>query len=570
MTISSDAEHLKNRLKRGIFDEDLRERAQALWEKLQHTQQEDERYFKAKAMVSEISYYYNEVALARESVAEFENFAVHTQNTDNPTLALERIRCYLAHIQATLYYENEHAKAKKQIETCIDFIEGKLRRRNFRCDGTLAWAYYQVGCCARQLHRLEEAEEKFIRSATHQGNRARNKQALLPEYDAPKRLRLALDELLFCNRRLAIVLGLGIGFCEYTRGRLSAAHEKLTVARTLLTYCEDPLNEAYLNLLFGSVMRCQSGSDSRQLLKARRLVTKAHKGFKHLGHNRYALRANYELALIYLALADRDSCSDSSFNQYLEEARDEAKTVFSVSEGFKDGRWISHALVIESRIERKLGNFPEAIDLATKARGFAGKQTVCEIDARIARAESNISWVRSEIEADPLNHISEEQGFKLRAGRTDLEEALRLNKPSTRARSPESHNEKIESVCRLLLARICVVEKNQVEAKAFFQQWKELRGVEHQNIKDLARRVKVEIDGLSKIFQIDPESDDLSYEAQDWRVREFLIGIAESKFPRSQPKQAEFLRIARETLARWKAELAKRNALPIANPQTSC
>jgi tetratricopeptide (TPR) repeat protein len=560
MIPTTDIEELKRRLKRGSFDDDLLKSARALWTKLLRVSDRDATYYKAAAMVSEVSYYFDDLALARKAVEEFQNFKVRSQSIGNRGLARERIRCYLAHIQATLYYDYDYAQAKDRIKECITFIERKLVSEDFRCAGTLAWANYQLGCCLRQLHKLEEAENIFIRSARHQCDRAKNKKALiLKQYPPHKRLSPTQDEILFCNRRLAIVLGLGIAFCDYTRGRLSAALENLTVARTLLAYCDDPLNDAYLNLLFGSVMRCQAGSDPSQLEEAERIVIKARRDFRKLGHHRYAARATYELALIYLALADRSRCRTATFQQYVGRAKEGAAELLRISDPAKDARWISNALVLESRVERKLQHFPEAITLATKAHETGVNQNLCQIDALIARAESIILWVKSGDDSTTTTTI-EDRSVLLEDARRDLDEALKLNTRLTAARSPESQNEKIESVCRLLLARVSVLVGNQKEAKRFFQQWKEIGSVEHQNIIDLALRIRAEIEALTSEFYVDSESNDLTCKSQYIGLMGFLIKTAQQKIPGNKVKQAKLLGIAPDTLRKWEAKLKQHSS----------
>jgi hypothetical protein len=112
-------------------------------------------------------------------------------------------------------------------------------------------------------------------------------------------------------------------------------------------------------------------------------------------------------------------------------------------------------------------------------------------------------------------------------------------------------------VCRLLLARICVLENDENEAKRFFQEWKELGSVEHQNIKNLALQIKAEIGSLTKEFHVDSESDDLAYKSLHQGLKSFLLKTAEQKHPEGEEQQAKFLGIARETLRTWKAKLKK-------------
>ena len=310
MSVPSILEQLKRQLKRGNFDDGLRVQTNNLWNQLQRSATHDENYYKAKSIVSEVSYYFDNIDLARQSVEDFSNFDVDGCSLDNQGLALEKIRCYLAHIQATHYYKDDYKEARLRIEQCLHFITTKLKNQQFSCSSTLAWANYQLGCCFRQLLLMERAEQAFVRSIGYQNQRARSRLARPRQMKSgdwnTEELRLRnYDELLFCNRRIAIVLGLGLGFCDLTRGYLSAAREKLMIARALIAPCNDRLNDAYLALLLGNVKRCLAGSEPAKLKRAAAMVQAARDDFESLGHARYSARAIYELALTHFALADQ-------------------------------------------------------------------------------------------------------------------------------------------------------------------------------------------------------------------------------------------------------------------------
>lgn len=556
MNLNAEIEQMKTRLKRGIFDDGLEERAETLWKNLQQTSVRDERFFKAKAMVSEVSFYFDNLALARASVAEFQHFKMQDEDFTDRNLARERIRCYLASIQATLYCESSYEEAKAKIIECVAVLNERLVSKTYRCEGTLAWAHYQLGCCSRQLNLLDQAEESFLRSQRYQFRRAKHRKIELEsEPNAGKRERLAYEEVLFCNRRVAIVLGLGLGFCDYTRGRLSKAREKLTLARTLLTYCHDELNDAYLNLLFGSVIRCQAGSDPKELLTAERLVKKSHQTFKKLGHRRYAPRATYELALIHLALADRTRGREELFLPYLDRAREEAEAVMKASSGPTAARWTSHALLVQSRIQRKLGNYDDAIKLATDAFDAGGDQRFCTIDALIGEAEARVAWVR----AGTGKHSAMWAGFGGREGllasaEKNLSDAREQNSMFTRARSPEHQNEKIESVCRLLQARICVLRNEELQAKEMFQLFKEIGRVEHHNIQEFAKVVNAEIQGLARIFHIDSGKDPIDYKLHHKRLQQYFMDLANLRHPHNQAQRAAFINVSRSAIILWEGK----------------
>lgn len=564
MSLAPTLTPLTAQLKRGIFDEGLRIQISKLWQALDTVSDRGESYYKAKSIVSEVSYYFDDIELARESVKEFEKFEISSCSRLNHRVAREQIRCYLAHIQATVYHENEYKKARNQIEQCINFVAKKLVRRNFNCFATLAWAHYQLGCCLRQLNKLEDAEEAFVRSIKYQSDRLLSRKLAHTQvlhHKRPDSLHAqhpnAPEELLFCNRRIAIALGLGMGFCNYTRGRLSAAYEELIISRALIAYCGDKLNEAYLDLLLGSVMRCKAGSDPSGLKDAERAVGRSCEVFKTCKHKRYATRATYELALIHLGLADRKRCKDNLFNDYLRKATGESNEVLEVSRGFGDSRWASKALVLRSRIERKLMHFQAAIDFANEALSEAGDQTLCEIDARIARAEAKISWVSAETQLDRPQPTENMKDTRLSNSREDLDIALELNKGKPISRSSEIQNEKIDAVCKLHIARSYVLEGNYVQATRTLRVLKRMKNIEHKAIIELWREVKADMARIKPEFNIDWSSDKLDYDLLTTELGSILLGIAKQKYPSNQRQRAIFLGLPRTTLRNLENTLEK-------------
>ncbi|HEU4837738.1 MAG TPA: hypothetical protein VFS90_25125, partial [Pyrinomonadaceae bacterium] len=426
MSLTSTLDEIKRQLKQGNFDDSLRVKTKQLWELVQSASAPDENFFKAKSIVSEVSFYFDDIDLARAAVADFTDFDLASCAVDDRRLALEKIRCYLAHIQATYYYKDEYKEARTRIEKCLHFINTRLASKQFRCSSTLAWANYQLGCCLRQLLLMESAEKAFVRSIGFQNQRARTRlagprQMQTADWNTDAQRLRNYDEVLFCNRRIAIVLGLGLGFCDLTRGHLSAAREKLMIARALIAPCNDRLNNAYLALLLGNVQRCLAGSDPVKLRRAEATVTAARDDFQSLVHKRYSARATYEHALIHFALAN--NCNDLDFEENLAEATEEANEVFNVSDDFNNDRWKSHALVVRSRIARKLCNFEEAVKFADSALGHARDQTLCKIDARIALAEAKISWVESDIKNTGTLQADD---HRLSASREHLYTALEL------------------------------------------------------------------------------------------------------------------------------------------------
>jgi hypothetical protein len=56
-----------------------------------------------------------------------------------------------------------------------------------------------------------------------------------------------------------------------------------------------------------------------------------------------------------------------------------------------------------------------------------------------------------------------------------------------------------------------------------------LPAIEHKNLNELALKVKVEVDQITKRFKIDSESDELKYEVQNQALIRFLVAVAHTK-----------------------------------------
>src|SRR5205807_7866215 len=286
-------------------------------------------------------------------------------------------------------------------------------------------------------------------------------------------------------------------------------------------------------------------------------IRQARKLLMQLPHPRYAARASYELALTYLALADRDRCSAEEFDRFLEKAKDQVEGVLRFSRKLSDARWASNALVVKSRIERKLGNFEQAVLVANEALDAAGDQRLCLIDAKIAKAEANISWAKLETWGKAAVVTAIADNSRLTNARLDLDSALALNQKVRSPRSPESQNEKIEAVCRIHIARSYAVENNEVQATAALNELKEIERLEHRKIVELWREVKDEIAEITKDLIIDRTADKIDYQKVKKKLDSLLISIAKKKYPANQTARAKFLNMKRPSYRNLEQRMEK-------------
>ena len=96
-----------------------------------------------------------------------------------------------------------------------------------------------------------------------------------------------------------MVVGIGYGWINYTRGFLRRAENALATALALLAQSKHPIIPSYIKLLYGTNLRCRAGSNWEAIEPAIKILGEALKEFKRRGHTRYAARASWELALAY-------------------------------------------------------------------------------------------------------------------------------------------------------------------------------------------------------------------------------------------------------------------------------
>jgi hypothetical protein len=116
-------------------------------------------------------------------------------------------------------------------------------------------------------------------------------------------------------------------------------------------------------------------------------------------------------------------------------------------------------------------------------------------------------------------------------------------------------NPKIAAVCKLRIAQCHALEGEVTKAKEHFAEWEVLRAnVEHEWVRELAGRVKAEIDKLSSNFTI-PTKDKLrwGYAENTTRMRKWLLAQALQETGGDFNSAAELIGVKRATLYQWRS-----------------
>lgn len=532
-------------LKQGDFSKEVQHKLDDLWNEIKQKGDRNRHYYKIAAMVSEVNYHLDRPERAKAAVADGGVLLreLHSAGISvDRKLLKEQIRYCQDYIQVACYYPHQYEDALRFLGQCREVVMKWLRSSY----GTRAQNSYYVGKSKRQMNDYDGAEKSFRDAIKKYGRRAHSRR------DLPREAKLA--ECAFIARRVAITLGLGLGWLDYTRGRLAAAYEKVNTAKAVLSAHGDDLNIAYLDLMCGSIWRCQAGTDFQRrhlLRKARSTVTEALVTFESFQHRRYQARATYELGLIDLALADPDNALNE-FGDRLDRARKHAEAVRRQATATGSWRWVSNALILLSRIERKDADVVLAEKLAQKALDLAKKheQVLCQIDARIARAEARLILAEEEIQHRDEKY-NEKSPDSLVGARRDLEKAQALNRTSE-TRTSENQNLKIEAVCSLNLAKSFLLEGQLAIAESSLPPQQDVGKIEHIDIQNFNAEIKNKINlAKAKPFNIPWNVPDLTFKEHDLELKRFLLACAWQRGARNQAQLAKTLGVDRHTMREW-------------------
>jgi tetratricopeptide (TPR) repeat protein len=517
---NDDLELTKRLMKRGDFGQPLRAAADRLYKFVMRNAKELRRdhlgkYLKASCILSEAYYYLGHDERAETAVADGEEYygilrrEPRVKAQRERELVRERIRYCLDYAQASYYRIGRYQEAGEIIEYCLQRANSLADPTDFPMWGTRAQATYYLARVLRQTGEYDRAETLFADCIDYYYRRAEQKKR---EYSLalvakPEALN---EEIAYATYRSALALGLGIGWVNYTRGQLTKAlNNNIKPARILLIHSQDEVNKHYLDLIYGSILRCLAGSDKDKLTEARQVVEKVYRAFKQTGNRRYEARAGYELSLLYL------------YGAMVTAATKQIDRVMAVSRDLKDYRWICNSLVVQSRIARRTREYARAESLATEAWEVAksNAQVPCEIDALISRAEARIDRAREARGVDAKIKLTE-------GARNDLELALKKNKLGVSHRTVETSNKKVEGVCLLLLARTSTLRLDGATAEGYLGQWNQKKEqIEHTGLHELAIRVEEEVRSTYQLsFAINPS--DLDYSKHDKILKGKLIAQA--------------------------------------------
>ena len=438
------------------------------------------------------------------------------RRTARDELSQAKVRLAVAYARS-MYRRGALAAAETLLLECREYVTEYITTPTFPNHGTLGEIAYTLGRVYRQEERFSSALDEFNTAIREYSDRL----AFIAKHRIGK--KNIKEEEAFSTHKIATIVTLGVAWCNYTRGALSAAIQgNLIPARMLLNKSGDVLNKAYADVVFASASRALARKKDISMLEyARELVTNAQQVFKHYNHRHYQAGATLELALIESLLGHIKKATS-----HLRECE------ASHAEG--NDRWICSAKVARSRLlrHRGRGKYSAAIKVASEALDLARKRRnqLAQIDALIARSEVYRLQGR------------DKQSLAIE----DLNRALDLNQRTAGTFA----NPKVHAVCHLHLAQVFLSQDRKDIALVSFAEWEKVSAmVEHVWVRDMAKEISKKIDRMQKLT-VDAAQDGLKYRFHDERLRRFLVAQARLRYGRKQ-EIASALGISRPRLDRW-------------------
>ena len=521
-TLSHKVRAAETRLRAGQLDGVLFRHVDALQSSVRETPTTKD-VLRSRILLAETEDHRGRTKSAQQAVREGPELWAQIQSLsevkqDEREFRRDQVRFIADYARVFYYREQRYLAAKHLLFDCLKFVRERLVDEHcdkpFLCHGTQARLNYYLGCACRQLGEYDEANKRYGFSidsfrdwATVYG----------PAGEVRARWRAAL-----CS-------GLGLGWVNYTRGRLTEALNNLRQAQAFLLGINDPISEAYLSLVRGSIERCLAGSDTEKLRAAMNHVERADRTFSNgeYAHDSYGARAAYELALGHL------------YSGNLEGAEQSIAKTEDVSKRLTDLRWECNVWVVRSRIRRRRGDARGALEAADRAYVLAADldESLGRIDALIARGEASLDLKMTE------------------SAREAFESARAEVARRGTGRSGEVSNPKIDAVISIHVARSHVVDGNSSSAREALGRWHALANlIEHEAIRKMARDVEEELCKMQDDFRVNHAVGDLTYTKHEADLRRWLIMRARRE-TRKKGSVTDKLGISRQTLYQWERKL---------------
>jgi tetratricopeptide (TPR) repeat protein len=474
---------------------------------------------KIRAYISEIYYFFDLKEEARNVLAhtgvervpiELFNRAEKFSPNDS-VLNREKIRAYLAYLQAHHYVAEDYDNAAIEFERCAEFIKDKLMRdHGFHSDSTLALCYYNLGRALRQGSKHDEALRAFGNALTYFHRRYRSRLKMFDEKEARLRRRKnrpsasieqlrerRKDETMMFHHRSGLVFGRGMAWSNYASAELlPALTENIVPAAAFFDETKDEISKSYLKLIESTILRNLPEDEHRSeraenLRRAEQLLKEAITTFQEYKHKTYESRALYELSIVLLYNHQFDSAL-KQINKVIERVAN------------RSPRWHANSLVYRARIlsygaqqtswtpEKRKEQLLRALKDAQDAALEAPSQAVCKMDSLVVQADIYLKLV------DLSDKSSQARAdFRLRDADEVLDKLFKLN--------ANKRNPRFDAYYYLYKTLHSLHRSNLDEAAKFSSTWLAIKPQvkDDWTINELAKQVEEKSNQLKdRIFNV--------------------------------------------------------------------
>lgn len=296
--------------------------------------------------------------------------------------ALAKQQCWVLMVSGMTYYRrSDFGSALERFELARKAAELLHSVMKFKCNGTLARAWYCIGLVHREERRSHQAREAF-REALRLAEKG---------IEEPKDTNQSTASFDFNMARAA---GFGLAWIAYNEANLTEATAMLTMARRMMVPAKARLVAAYLDVIQASAMMSESAKHDR-IYEALDLLRRAHSILAPEGrfsHTHHALRCQNEIALAFLRLARTCTDDPKKKEEHLYNAQTTVDTVKTIAKLLKtELKTYCTALVIDARIQRDRGHPDEALRLAEEAKRKGEGIESIQVDACIGIGEAHRS-----------------------------------------------------------------------------------------------------------------------------------------------------------------------------------
>jgi tetratricopeptide (TPR) repeat protein len=430
-------------------------------------------------------------------------------------------------------------RAEPLCQLCLTAINKLRVLPSYACFGTLSRIHYVMGLIHRERFNYPDAKSSFQRSLGLAWESLREKQGAGKEFRQSR----------WTDVTIARASGLGLGYVYHMDGQPDLAIPVLLSAKTMLARAGDTLLSNYVDLVYLDARRSAYGGDALPIDDAIEGLERCYKVFESRKHRLYCARAAYSLALAYSERARPDETKELTKQGWrdLERASELAMLLssYAPADGAADRRHMLYARLCMSRIHRKAGRLPLAVETATAAIEDGGRAyNHIYAGLLIARAEA---YLRLKQQDDAI---------------TDLNEALAQSKHSLRARA----------VCLLRLTEIHANLGHRTKAIGYFHDWKQISPhVSNVHLRSLEKAARAALNADTADFRLEMSAKSIDCKHEMKRLKWWLFTWA----TRDGAPVAEVMKrldISDTSVANWKRkaeEFERTSASSASTPKTS-